>query len=51
MNMKADIKRPFELAQIEIYKLCDFDIVTASPTGPDPFEGEEDEFETYYWER
>lgn len=44
MNMNKTIKRPFELAQIEIYKLDDFDIVTASPTGPDPFEGEEELF-------
>lgn len=49
--MNKTIKRPFELAQIEIYKLCDFDIVTASPTGPLPFPGEDDEFETLYWEQ
>ncbi len=50
--MKTNIKRPFELAKIEIFELYDCDIVTASPPiGSNPFEGEEDEFETYYWER
>lgn len=47
--MKLNIKRPFEVAEIEIFDLCDFDIVTASPPiGPNPFEGEEEEF---YWNR
>ena len=45
--MKNHNKCPFEMAEIEIFALCEYDvIVTSRPgsTGPDPFEGEEDEF-------
>lgn len=35
---------PFPLAEIEIYNLCDLDIIVTSPLGPEPFEGEEEEF-------
>ena len=48
MNIKNN--RPFEEAQIEIVNVLLCDIITASPTGPDPFPGEDDEFTTYYWD-
>ena len=50
MNIKTNIKNSFELARVEIYKLPDFDIVTASPTGPGAFEGEEELFPTSWRE-
>ena len=49
MNIKNN--RPFQEAQIEIVNVLLCDIITASPTGPDPFPGEDDEFGTpYYWD-
>lgn len=50
MNMNKTIKRPFEAAEIEIVKMSNVDVITASPTGPDPFPGEDDEFDPLYWE-
>ena len=48
--MNTNIKTPFELARVEIYKLPEFDIVTTSPTGPGAFEGEEELFPTSWRE-
>lgn len=48
MNKKNNC--PFESAQIEIVEILVCDIITASPTGPDPFPGEDDDLTTtYYW--
>ncbi|MBQ8740699.1 MAG: hypothetical protein IJY79_04025 [Clostridia bacterium] len=44
--MKTNIERPFYAAEIEIIKIDMCDIIVTSPTGPDPFEGEEDTFPT-----
>ena len=43
-------KLPFETAEIEIVKMSNVDVITASPTGPNPFPGEDDEFDPLYWE-
>lgn len=50
MNMNKIIKLPFEAAEIEIIKMSNVDVITASPTGPNPFPGEDDEFDPLYWE-
>lgn len=41
---------PFKRAQIEIVEIDICDIIVTSPTGPDPFPGEDDEFGSYYWD-
>ena len=43
-------KLPFEAAEIEIVKMSNVDVITASPTGPNPVPGEDDEFDPLYWE-
>ncbi len=48
--MNKTNKRPFEQAEIEIVKINTCDIITASPTGPGAFPGEDDDFTTYYWD-
>lgn len=48
--MNKTKKLPFEVAEIEIIKMSNIDVITASPTGPDPFPGEDDEFDPLYWE-
>lgn len=49
--MKKINKSPFDVAQIEIVEINACDVITASPIGPNPFPGEDDEFTTpYYWE-
>ncbi len=48
--MKKHNNSPFKEAKIEIVEILNVDIITASPTGPDPFPGEDDEFTTYYWD-
>lgn len=48
MNNKNN--RPFKEAKIEIVEINLCDVITAStPTGADPFPGEDDDFTTYYW--
>ena len=48
--MKNQNNRPFQVAEIEIVEILGCDVITASPTGPNPFPGEDDDFETYYWD-
>lgn len=48
--MNKTKKLPFEVAEIEIVKMSNVDVITASPTGPAPFPGEDDEFDPLYWE-
>lgn len=40
---------PFCAAEIEIIEIDMCDIIVTSPTGPDPFPGEDDDFGSYYW--
>ena len=48
MNIKNN--RPFQEAEIDIVEISICDVITASPTGPDPFPGEDDDFTTpYFW--
>lgn len=49
--MKKQNKCPFELAKVEIVEILGVDIITASPTGPNPFPGEDDDFGNYYWDQ
>jgi hypothetical protein len=38
------------VAEIEIVEILGCDVITSStPTGADPFPGEDDDFTTYYW--
>ncbi len=48
--MKNKNNRPFQVAEIEIVEINMCDIIVTSPTGPDPFPGEDDDFTTYYWD-
>lgn len=48
--MNKTNKRPFEEARIEIFEMEMCDIIVTSPTGPNPFPGEDDDFTTYYWD-
>ena len=50
MNMNKIITLPFAAAEIEIVKMSNDDVITASPTGPLPFPGVDDEFDPLYWE-
>lgn len=45
--MKNQNNRPFQVAEIEIVNIVD-DVIT---TSRDPFPGEDDEFDSYYWNR
>ena len=48
MNNKNN--RPFEEAKIEIVEINLCDVITSStPTGANPFPGEDDDF-SYYWD-
>ena len=47
--MNKNIKRPFQEAQIEIIEILGCDVITTSPSGSDPFPGEDDDFGAYYW--